>query len=88
MNAATISADGRWGLTGSDDLTVRLWELSEAKQVACLGGHTQQVTTVALSPDGRFALSGGYDDLVRIFARCPIHVGEVISASRKRTWHL
>ena len=67
VNAATISADGRWGLTGSDDLTVRLWELSEAKQVACLEGHTQQVTTVALSPDGRFALSGGYDNTVRIW---------------------
>ena len=44
-------------LTGSHDGEARLWETSSGKQVGILKGHSDWVTNVAFSPDGRLALT-------------------------------
>jgi WD40 repeat protein/tRNA A-37 threonylcarbamoyl transferase component Bud32 len=45
------------------DLAVRLWNLKTGRHLRTLRGHTDQVLSVCLSPDGRYALSaGGYTD--------------------------
>lgn len=45
------------------DRTVRLWDLTTGQCRRTLHGHTDQVMSVCLSPDGRHALSaGGYTD--------------------------
>jgi len=62
-----FSRDGRRVLSGSDDHTVRLWEVKTGKELARFTGHANAVTTVALSQDGRFALSGGIDNTVRLW---------------------
>ena len=43
----------------SSDLTARLWDLDAGKQVRILAEHRDIVWTVAFSPDGRTALTGG-----------------------------
>ncbi len=48
-------------LFGSDDYTVRLWDLDAKKELACFTGHTAAVKAVAFSPDGRRAASGSDD---------------------------
>jgi WD40 repeat protein len=52
-------------LTGSLDKTVRLWEAATGKEVYRFEGHTGPVARVAISANGRFAASAGWDKTVR-----------------------
>ena len=38
--------------SGSEDKTIRLWDVSTRETIAILEGHTHWVTSVAYSPDG------------------------------------
>jgi WD40 repeat protein len=44
--------------TGSDDKTVRIWEVASQQQVAELKGHTSYVTSVAFDSSGKYLASG------------------------------
>ena len=58
--------DGR-ALSGSEDNTVRLWEVETGRCLRVLEGHSGSVLSVAWSPDGRRALSGSEDNTVRLW---------------------
>lgn len=45
-----ISADGSRALSGSDDDSVRLWDLQSGKELKRFDGHEDDVTSVAFSP--------------------------------------
>ncbi len=45
-------------LSGSEDGTVRLWDLDSCKQVACYRPNAKTILSVAISPDNRRALFG------------------------------
>ncbi len=48
--------------SGSNDQTVRLWDVSTGKSLRTLFGHTNIVNSIAFSPNGNFwASSGRYD---------------------------
>lgn len=65
--AVACSHDGRIALTGSDDQTVRLWDIVTAKEIRCFEGHSASVRSVALSFDGRFVLTGSSDATARLW---------------------
>ena len=44
--------------TGSDDKTVRIWDVSTMQQVAQLQGHTDRVNSVAFDGSGKYLASG------------------------------
>ena len=52
-------------LTGSDDDTLRWWDVESGRCLTTLEGHTNEVNAVALSSDGRRALSGSDDRTLR-----------------------
>jgi WD40 repeat protein len=54
-------------VSGSGDYTVRLWDTREGKELLVWRGHDHRVATVAVSPDGRRAASGGLDGLVKVW---------------------
>ena len=58
VTALAVLPDGR-ALSGSEDGTLRLWDLASGKS-RVLKGHTGKVTALAVLPDGR-ALSGSED---------------------------
>ena len=67
VRALALTPDGRRAVSGSDDLTVRVWDLERGTQVHCLRGHTDWIRAVTVSNDGRWALSAGDDQTVHIW---------------------
>lgn len=51
-------------VTGSEDRSLRLWNLDTRKTTAVLGPFEEGVVAVALSPDGRELVSGGWDEAI------------------------
>lgn len=48
-------------ISGSDDKTLRIWDYESGKFSQPLKGHTKRIYSIAVSPDGAFAVSGGND---------------------------
>jgi len=67
IESVALSADGKWGLSGSTDGTVNLWELTNG-QVATIftGPGGTNITVVALSADGKMAAFADSKGTVRL----------------------
>ena len=50
--------------SGSDDKTVRIWEVATGKELSRLSGHSNWVRSVSWSPDGTKVASGSNDETV------------------------
>ena len=59
--------DGRRALSGSEDNTLRLWDLATGETLRTLEGHTTWVIAVAVLADGSRALSGSWDNTLRLW---------------------
>lgn len=62
-----ISADGNRALSGSDDDSVRLWDLSAGKELKRFDGHEENVNSVCFSPSSNTGMSASGDSSVRIW---------------------
>jgi len=52
VRSVAFDPDGDFLLTGSDDGTARVWEVTTGKQVSVLRGHTAAVRNAVFSPNG------------------------------------
>ncbi|MEN6318096.1 MAG: caspase family protein [Syntrophaceae bacterium] len=66
-NSVSFSPDGRSVLTGGDDQTLKLWDVSTGEEIRSFTGHASLVSSVAFSPDGRYALSGSWDQTLKLW---------------------
>jgi WD40 repeat protein len=66
ITAVRFTPEGRHLLTGSDDRTLRLWDL-ERGESRVLTGHTDEVWSLSLSPDGQRFVSTGKDGTLRVW---------------------
>ncbi|OKH56980.1 AAA-like domain-containing protein, partial [Scytonema sp. HK-05] len=66
VTSVAFSPDGKTIASGSDDNTVRLWNLN-GQQLKTLSKHSSSVTSVAFSPDGKTIASGSDDNTVRLW---------------------
>ncbi len=66
VRSLAVSADGKRAASGSDDRTLRIWDLERAREVRRFNLHRAGVTGVALSADGKLVLSGSRDGTLRL----------------------
>jgi WD40 repeat protein len=65
---AAFSPDGKVILTDADKgHAARLWDPASGQETQRFEGHSDDVTSVAFSPDGRFALTGSKDHTARLW---------------------
>jgi WD40 repeat protein len=67
VTTVSVSPDGKQVVSGSDDYTLRVWDMSTGQYTRVLGGHASLVTTVSVSPDGKQVVSGSYDKTLRMW---------------------
>lgn len=67
VNAVAFSPDGRTLASGSDDKTVKLWNVKTGELLHTLVKHTDKVNAVAFSPDGRTLASGSEDTTINLW---------------------
>ena len=67
INEIVWSPDGAILASGSDDQTVRLWDIESGQLLHTLSGHQNDVMSVAWSPDGQMLASGSEDETIRLW---------------------
>ncbi len=59
VNSVAVTPDGKYIVSGSDDQTVRVWELATGQEVRRFrAGLLSAVKTLAVTPDGKYVVSG------------------------------
>lgn len=58
IRVCAFSQDSICVLTGAQDGTARLWDATTGETLMVMDGHPDWVTAVALSPDGKYAVTG------------------------------
>jgi WD40 repeat protein len=80
--SVAFSPDGRLLASGSEDNTVKLWDVETGQEVRTLRGHTDRVWSVAFSPDGRRLASGSEDNTVKLW---DVETGQEVRTLRGHT---
>ncbi|NJM76398.1 MAG: hypothetical protein HC852_12170 [Acaryochloridaceae cyanobacterium RU_4_10] len=62
-----MSTENNFALSGSDDNTLKWWEVETGKCLRTFIGHIGNVTSVCLSANGQFVLSGSYDKTLKLW---------------------
>lgn len=75
VNTVAISPDGKSIVSGSDDKTIKVWNLSSHALQRTLKGHQGWVYSVAISPDSQTIVSGSQDLTIRLWN---LHSGQQI----------
>jgi COMPASS component SWD3 len=77
INAVKISPNGQIIASGSEDNTIKIWDLNSGVCLATLEGHEAGVRAIAISPDGQLLISGSADHTIKLW-QLPIVENEPI----------
>src|SRR3954465_315867 len=58
--SASFSPDGKFLASGGGDKMIRIWDVSEAKEVRSFAGPSSFTCAVRYSPDGKTLAAAGY----------------------------
>ena len=78
VNSVSVTPDGRSVVSGSNDKTLRVWDLETGRCIQILEGHSDSVNSVSLTPDGRRVVSGSNDKTLRVWDLATGHCIQVL----------
>ncbi|CAD8204028.1 unnamed protein product [Paramecium pentaurelia] len=67
VNTVCFSLEGNILASGSEDNSIRLWDIKTKQQKAKLDGHTNGIMSVCFSSDGNTLASGSFDNTIRLW---------------------
>ncbi|MFM6131974.1 MAG: tetratricopeptide repeat protein [Sphaerospermopsis kisseleviana] len=67
VNSVAISPDGKILASGSDDKTIKLWNIATGEEIQTLTGHSGSIRTISFSPDGKILASGSSDKTIKLW---------------------
>ena len=67
VNAVAVTPDSRFVISGSDDHTVKMWNIDDGTEARTFLGHTAEVSDVAVSDDGRYVISASHDYTIKVW---------------------
>jgi WD40 repeat protein len=67
IRSLAITPDGEILASGSDDKTIKLWQLKTGRELVTLRGHSKPVNSLAMSQDGEILASGSEDKTLKLW---------------------
>ncbi len=67
IRSLAISPDGGILASGSDDKTIKLWQLATGQELCTIKAHSKSVCSVAMSADGEILASGSDDKSIKLW---------------------
>ena len=71
VESVAFVPDGKTLASGSDDKTVKLWDVGAGRELRTLSRHSDLVWSVAFAPDGKTLASGSEDGTIRLWGVLP-----------------
>jgi len=67
VTSISVSSDDQYIVSGSDDMTIKLWDMSTGKLIRSCSGHTDKVNDAIFSSDDRYIISCSDDHSVKLW---------------------
>ncbi|HAG81255.1 MAG TPA: hypothetical protein DCL61_08790, partial [Cyanobacteria bacterium UBA12227] len=66
IQAVAVTADGKQIISGSNDHTLKVWDLETGKEFFTFEGHLSHVVALAVTTDGKQVISGSSDRTIKV----------------------
>ena len=74
VNSISISSDGKYIISGSDDNAIKLWDITNGYIIRLFLGHKKRILSVCFSPNNKYIISGSggtlnspHDNVVKLW---------------------